>query len=1323
MKLVRESLIFIAISCVSCFLNGPALAQGPLDLELQIKTGDQIPGVEGQIVWVSEASSGLPGNIAFGVGLLQPGGFYRDAFVIRNSTGLRKIIVEGEQLPGGAGALELHDYSEPYFGTPLLQMNSRGEVGLTLAQGVFLFRDGTLEALAVKGQPVPGTGSSIANFLSVTYQYSYGEETALTAAALNANGQMAFAAILSDGRTGVFLASRQAVLPVLMGGDPVPNREGLKFQTDFKYNVRAVLKGDHLTIGLLDPQFGQGIFHYAAGQLSTVLIGTDDIGGRGQVGFVAYFDGNENGTVALGINHRQNDQAFSFGPAELLLWSPASGIKKLLDGLSALPGIDTGARFFSWVSLDSEDRLAFAAEGRPTGLGFYWWQDGKVEKIVAEGDPAPTGGTFHLGYVSGWGIEPRPPGLAGINISPTNGRKEVAFMASGTLGGRRLPFLWSGGRLLPIPVEASGLPGFGDRQVTETRLQQLTSDGRLFLWAGGCCDTFQALYSTAPALPRTTYLPFFAAGSIADYSYDTVIQLANRSHFAGHVLIEAFQENGQAENPRQVDVEPGQVVSVSLADNSFRRGYARVTVEGGAAVFTEALIRASHGGNDFDLITPTTLATTKTDFVLDSKSQNTAVAAANPGSDPARITIRLFNSIRRLLATEYLTLAPHQQSSFLVTDLFGPTAGGDHRLRLECGSLFLAAAFGLNDFRFTPLPASPAASPASRPWSFVNVYPGDVEAVTASERGTIAFLTEDGRLMVVRDGIGAEVPKNAGNFQYDRLIGFREVNEKEELLFIGHSVGWSPRLLAWDGEESRSAIELEPIHLETGLTLYPTPERITELNRRGDLLVSAHKLNDASIVIGTSFLLYGGSSPRELFSLPDVTEVASVAFNSNRQVALITGQSLEKKTLGFFDGQEYRTIAEVGSQPLVDWWRPTDFTTIGLAEDGTTFFAANVRQSLEAAQTGLFAVKYGTIRTVQVGGIAPPDSFQVNSRGNLAFETRLITSSDSYGSTAFLVVQNTTLQTSVVSPFVGSAPPGLGYATDFQWTDNDELFFAAGPLGGFQSGLYCWKDGASTRLFDGSMSILNTPGAVGSPILWYRRLWPIPGFNSPIVSVWPSGDAPAGLYTAVRGGVRELFFPQVIGAGDESSALADLTVTNNGQEAAHVGLRAPDGNGGTHFAGDLDLSRKEDKSVDVSADAPFIGWLLARAVGGDVDARVGLSLFAGTSDYVRLAVPFSTPKRDAFTVTPPLNFGELGLAFANPYSAAVEVTVELLKSGLEVERQEKVQIGAQGQKSLYVSELFGAQVPGRLLRIRADLPVATFAAVQSQRGVAVQPVF
>ena len=57
MSCVRKSLLLLVIGFAPLLLSRPAFAEGPLDLELQIKTGDEIPGVEGQIVWVGETLS------------------------------------------------------------------------------------------------------------------------------------------------------------------------------------------------------------------------------------------------------------------------------------------------------------------------------------------------------------------------------------------------------------------------------------------------------------------------------------------------------------------------------------------------------------------------------------------------------------------------------------------------------------------------------------------------------------------------------------------------------------------------------------------------------------------------------------------------------------------------------------------------------------------------------------------------------------------------------------------------------------------------------------------------------------------------------------------------------------------------------------------------------------------------------------------------------------------------------------------------------------------------------------------------------------------
>src|SRR2546425_518130 len=119
----------------------------------------------------------------------------------------------------------------------------------------------------------------------------------------------------------------------------------------------------------------------------------------------------------------------------------------------AVPGGGTFERF-SVESLPivapvtSEGRVAFFAtilRGRASE-GFFVWSEGKVAKVVVDGDPSPTGGTF-----SGFGRHPIPA---------LNAHGRLAFAAA-VAGGKTVEgiFLATGRTVRTVAVTGGAAPG------------------------------------------------------------------------------------------------------------------------------------------------------------------------------------------------------------------------------------------------------------------------------------------------------------------------------------------------------------------------------------------------------------------------------------------------------------------------------------------------------------------------------------------------------------------------------------------------------------------------------------------------------------------------------------------------------------------------------------------------------------------------------------------------------------------------------------------------------------------------------------------------
>jgi len=134
---------------------------------------------------------------------------------------------------------------------------------------------------------------------------------------------------------------------------------------------------------------------------------------------------------------------------------------------------------FTSLSLNNNEELAFLGyASSPSPSGIYVFSDGVFRNLVAQGEPAPGGGTFlYIAYFS------------------LNDRSEVGFLSSVTPPGRAGVFLWSGGKPEPIAQTGDIAPGGGTFEFPTLAPQpaytpSLNADGDVAFCARLSTDSF-----------------------------------------------------------------------------------------------------------------------------------------------------------------------------------------------------------------------------------------------------------------------------------------------------------------------------------------------------------------------------------------------------------------------------------------------------------------------------------------------------------------------------------------------------------------------------------------------------------------------------------------------------------------------------------------------------------------------------------------------------------------------------------------------------------------------------------------------------------------
>ena len=174
---------------LSFLLAHGIVAAQPTALRLVVSAGQAAPGggtfehfsVESQPVI---APPNARGHVAFFASLLR--GASSEGLFLAGARGIVKVAAEGDQAPGG-GTLS-------GFGRhPIPSVNAEGHVVFAAAvakgrtvEGIFVSSRGTLQAVAVAGQPAPGIASG--TFASLDFP------------ALNDRGDVVFLATVRRGR-------------------------------------------------------------------------------------------------------------------------------------------------------------------------------------------------------------------------------------------------------------------------------------------------------------------------------------------------------------------------------------------------------------------------------------------------------------------------------------------------------------------------------------------------------------------------------------------------------------------------------------------------------------------------------------------------------------------------------------------------------------------------------------------------------------------------------------------------------------------------------------------------------------------------------------------------------------------------------------------------------------------------------------------------------------------------------------------------------------------------------------------------------------------
>ncbi len=259
--------------------------------------------------------------------------------------------------------------------------------------GVYSRSEGVLNRIVGTGDPAPG-----------------GQFSAVNEASINNAGDIA---LIGYGNFAlgpvVFVLSGGEFHRLVGAGDPAPGGGVFSFFANVSINDA----GQVAFMGYAYPRPRQGIFLWSDGNIVSIAQTGDPAPGGGTF----YIPGptfprryvpslNAMGQIVFGAR-----LSSPTGNSAVFLYS-ADGLRRIAGPGDPAPGGGIFVRARS-ASLNDLGEVAFAASLNPSGSGVYLVSQGTMNKIVATGDPAPSGGTFSQ-----------------LDTTKINSRSQVAFEGS-----------------------------------------------------------------------------------------------------------------------------------------------------------------------------------------------------------------------------------------------------------------------------------------------------------------------------------------------------------------------------------------------------------------------------------------------------------------------------------------------------------------------------------------------------------------------------------------------------------------------------------------------------------------------------------------------------------------------------------------------------------------------------------------------------------------------------------------------------------------------------------------------------------------------------
>ena len=323
---------------------------------------------------------------------------------------INRVALENDIKPAGWEEVEVHPF--PYFS---LSLNAAGKIAFVArarkerlklgraytprtspltSDTIFLGSSGTLKQVATTGDPSP-TGSE---FLGVLPQQVF----------LNSKDQVLFAASIgaptlqSRDQDGLFLSSRDIITKIIVLGDASPLggtfsqlRGGIGGGMEIPFSFSLNDHGHVAFVGLVEGGTApEGVFVASYGVIRKVMAVGYPFPTLGYFKAFAFPALNDVGDVAFFASGEDLAQGGIFTFSRTML------TKVVVTG----DPTPIGGQFddvYSKPALNNSGEVVFGAQISDGRKGIFLSSGGVIQKVVAAGDPTPSGGSFTFRSIMG----------------------------------------------------------------------------------------------------------------------------------------------------------------------------------------------------------------------------------------------------------------------------------------------------------------------------------------------------------------------------------------------------------------------------------------------------------------------------------------------------------------------------------------------------------------------------------------------------------------------------------------------------------------------------------------------------------------------------------------------------------------------------------------------------------------------------------------------------------------------------------------------------------------------------------------------------------